>query len=167
MLNRFNFNLISFKNIIISYKMNGKKNKPEIKDVEKNKDKSIVENKIEQKENTNPKNKKSDQDKKQPDVKDDKSGIKKDDKQNDKIKDNNKKQVKLEKTVVEDPSVVKKREEQSEEFKKFIEASGLPLAFNLIFGELISKHIQPENYFTYTSMRLKQLGKEFEEINMK
>jgi hypothetical protein len=41
------------------------------------------------------------------------------------------------------------------------------LAFNIIFAELISKQILPENFFTYTSMRLTQIGKEIEGLKTK
>ena len=72
----------------------------------------------------------------------------------------------------------KKRKEQIEarnqekemQFKKleeYVNESGLSLAFNIIFAELISKQIMPENFFTYTSMRLKQIGKEIEGLKTK
>ena len=48
-----------------------------------------------------------------------------------------------------------------------IEECGLPMAFNVIFSELISKQIMPENFFTYTSLRLKEIGKEIEELKEK
>jgi hypothetical protein len=48
-----------------------------------------------------------------------------------------------------------------------VNESGLSLAFNIIFAELISKQIMPENFFTYTSMRLKQIGKEIEGLKTK
>ena len=48
-----------------------------------------------------------------------------------------------------------------------MDESGLSLAFNIIFAELISKQILPENFFTYTSMRLIQIGKEIEGLKTK
>ena len=64
----------------------------------------------------------------------------------------------------------KKKLENEKEYKKIentIEESGLPMAFNVIFSELISKQIMPENFFTYTSLRLKELGKEIEGLKVK
>ena len=48
-----------------------------------------------------------------------------------------------------------------------IEEAGIPTAFNLIFSELISKQIMPENFFKYTSLRLKELGKEIARLEVK
>ena len=64
----------------------------------------------------------------------------------------------------------KKQEQKDEQYKKleaYINESGLTLAFNIIFAELISKQILPENFFSYTSMRLKQIGKEIEGMQTK
>ena len=41
------------------------------------------------------------------------------------------------------------------------------MAFNVIFSELISKQIMPENFFAYTSLRLKEIGKEIEGLEIK
>ena len=64
----------------------------------------------------------------------------------------------------------KKQDHKDEQYKKleaYINESGLTLAFNIIFAELISKQILPENFFSYTSMRLKQIGKEIEGMQTK
>ena len=70
----------------------------------------------------------------------------------------------------------KKKKEQTEKLQKekdfqrleeYLNESGLSLAFNIIFAELISKQILPENFFTYTSMRLTQIGKEIEGLKTK
>ena len=63
-----------------------------------------------------------------------------------------------------------KNQEKEEQFKKleeYVNESGLSLAFNIIFAELITKQILPENFFTYTSMRLKQIGKEIDGLKTK
>ncbi len=63
-----------------------------------------------------------------------------------------------------------KNNEKEAQFKKleeYVNESGLSLAFNIIFAELIYKQIMPENFFTYTSMRLKQIGKEIEDLKSK
>jgi len=59
------------------------------------------------------------------------------------------------------------KEEQYKKLEAYISESGLTLAFNIIFAELISKQILPENFFAYTSMRLKQIGKEIEGMKTK
>ena len=90
-----------------------------------------------------------------------------------KIMKNNSKNTKVDKEEKEK----KKREEleaknkqKDEQYKKLeddVNETGLSLAFNIIFAELISKQIMPENFFTYTSMRLKQIGKEIEGLKTK
>ena len=61
----------------------------------------------------------------------------------------------------------KEKEAQFQKLEEYVNESGLSLAFNIIFAELISKQILPENYFTYTSMRLTQIGKEIEGLKTK
>jgi len=45
-------------------------------------------------------------------------------------------------------------------FEKYLEDSGVSMAFQLIYAEILSKKIEPNNVFTYTAMRLRQIGKE-------
>ena len=61
----------------------------------------------------------------------------------------------------------KEKEIQIKKLEEYVNESGLSLAFNIIFAELISKQILPENFFAYTSMRLKQIGKEIEGLKTK
>ena len=61
----------------------------------------------------------------------------------------------------------KKKEKDTQRLEEYLNESGLSLAFNIIFAELISKQILPENFFTYTSMRLTQIGKEIEGLKTK
>ena len=61
----------------------------------------------------------------------------------------------------------KEKDEQYKKLEDYVNETGLSLAFNIIFAELISKQIMPENFFTYTSMRLKQIGKEIEGLKTK
>ena len=70
----------------------------------------------------------------------------------------------------ENDELKKEKLEKEQKFKNIentIEESGLPMAFNVIFSELISKQIMPENYFTYTSLRLKEIGKEIQGLKDK
>ena len=60
-----------------------------------------------------------------------------------------------------------KYEPKNKKIENIIEECGIPMAFNLIFSELFSKQIMPENFFKYTSIRLKELGKEIEELKFK
>ena len=62
---------------------------------------------------------------------------------------------------------IKEKDEQYKKLEDYVNETGLSLAFNIIFAELISKQIMPENFFTYTSMRLKQIGKEIEGLKTK
>ena len=59
------------------------------------------------------------------------------------------------------------KEAQFQKLEEYVNESGLSLAFNIIFAELISKQILPENFFKYTSMRLRQIGKEIEGLKTK
>ena len=77
--------------------------------------------------------------------------------------DNDKKKKDLDEQIKKQ----EKKEEQHKRLETYINESGLTLAFNIIFAELISKQILPENFFTYTAMRLKQIGKEIEGMNTK
>ena len=76
-----------------------------------------------------------------------------------------------EKKKKEIEQLAKKQEKKDEQYKKleaYISESGLTLAFNIIFAELIANQILPENFFIYTSKRLIEIGKEVEgmEVNI-
>ena len=62
---------------------------------------------------------------------------------------------------------VNQKEKDFQRLEEYLNESGLSLAFNIIFAELISKQILRENYFTYTAMRLTQIGKEIEGLKTK
>ena len=64
-------------------------------------------------------------------------------------------------------SKTKDKEDQYKRLEEYANETGLSLAFNIIFAELISKQILPENFFTYTSIRLKQIGNEIEGLKTK
>jgi hypothetical protein len=98
---------------------------------------------------------------------------KKDKKRPKKIKKNQKSKLQY------DPETQKKREEtlrlnqerkeeQYKQVEEYINETGLDIAFNIIFAELISNQILPENFFLYTSKRLIEIGKEVEgmEVNI-
>ena len=89
------------------------------------------------------------------------------------IKSNNTKSNKIDKEERERKKreeIQAKKKEKEEQYKKleeYVNETGLSLAFNIIFAELISKQILPENFFTYTSMRLKQIGQEIDGLKTK
>ena len=62
---------------------------------------------------------------------------------------------------------INKFDNKNKKIENLIEEAGIPTAFNLIFSELISKQIMPENFFRYTSLRLRELGKEIEGLKVK
>ena len=45
----------------------------------------------------------------------------------------------------------KQKDEQYKKLEDYVNETGLSLAFNIIFAELISKQIMPENFFTCPS----------------
>lgn len=67
----------------------------------------------------------------------------------------------------QDVEKIKIRKTQGTAFDKYLNDTGIPVAFQLIFTELLSKKIAPENYFSYTAARLKTIGREVEEIKNK
>jgi len=75
---------------------------------------------------------------------------------NNKPKDNNKKYT--------EPSITQEDQNNANAFLEYIDESGLPEAFQLIFAELISKKINPQNYYSYVGMRLRQIGKELNDL---
>lgn len=50
------------------------------------------------------------------------------------------------------------KDKQVRVLQKYLAETGLSLAFQIIFAELLAKKVQPMNVFTYTAMRLRQLG---------
>ncbi|CAG9310987.1 unnamed protein product [Blepharisma stoltei] len=51
-------------------------------------------------------------------------------------------------------------EQQIRLFEKYLQDSGIAMAFQIIYTEILTKKIDPSNVFTYTAMRLRQIGKE-------
>ena len=45
-------------------------------------------------------------------------------------------------------------------FQKYLEESGISIAFQIVYNEIIAKKINSDDVFTYTAMRLRQIGKE-------
>ena len=88
------------------------------------------------------------------------------------MKNDKKKTNVVSKSIEKKPKVkpevkVDQKEKDFQKLEEYLSESGLSLAFNIIFAELISKQILRENYFTYTAMRLTQIGKEIEGLKTK
>lgn len=43
-------------------------------------------------------------------------------------------------------------------FKKYLENTGIAMAFQVIFAEILDKKVEPQKVFSYTAMRLRQIG---------
>ena len=59
------------------------------------------------------------------------------------------------------------RKQQADLVEKYIYETGIGTSFQIIFSELISKKIPVENYYTYTASRLRQIGREKENLDRK
>ena len=57
------------------------------------------------------------------------------------------------------------RKQQADLVEKYIYETGIGTSFQIIFSELISKKIPVENYFAYTASRLRQIGREKENLD--
>lgn len=64
----------------------------------------------------------------------------------------------------EEKEIQDKRREQANRFEEYMQQSGLSTAFQLIFSELIAKQVNPENYFSYVAIRLRDIGKELNDL---
>eukprot|EP00831_Metopus_contortus_P025716 TRINITY_DN22088_c0_g1_i2.p2 TRINITY_DN22088_c0_g1~~TRINITY_DN22088_c0_g1_i2.p2 ORF type:complete len:130 (-),score=49.12 TRINITY_DN22088_c0_g1_i2:70-459(-) len=65
-----------------------------------------------------------------------------------------------------DPETKEKieKEKQAKMFEKYLDESGLSLAFKAIFSEILSKKIPSDQVFGYTAMRLRQLEEEISKV---
>jgi hypothetical protein len=61
---------------------------------------------------------------------------------------------------------VKIRRTQANNFEKYVNETGIGNAFQLIFTELITKKISMEDYFSYSAGRLRQIGREVDEVKL-
>ena len=51
-------------------------------------------------------------------------------------------------------------------FKKYLEQTGIAMAFQVIFAEILDKKIEEQKVFSYTAMRLRQIGEDLEKIKL-
>lgn len=59
-----------------------------------------------------------------------------------------------------DDNLEKRVRKQINSFEKFLEDSGIPTAFEVIYTEILEKKIEPDKVFIYAATRLRQIGKE-------
>ena len=59
-----------------------------------------------------------------------------------------------------------KKKKQAEMFKKYLEQTGIAMAFQVVFAEILDKKIEESKVFTYTAMRLRQIGEDLEKIKL-
>lgn len=45
-------------------------------------------------------------------------------------------------------------------FKKYLDQTGIAMAFQVIFAEILDKKIDESKLFGYTAMRLRQIGED-------
>ena len=62
---------------------------------------------------------------------------------------------------------VKIKKTQAIAFENYIRETGISSAFQLIFTELLIKDMKEEDYFSYAASRLRQIGREVEDIRNK
>ena len=51
-------------------------------------------------------------------------------------------------------------------FKKYLEQTGIAMAFQVIFAEILDKKVDEQKVFTYTASRLRQIGEDLEKIKL-
>lgn len=51
-------------------------------------------------------------------------------------------------------------------FKKYLDQTGIAMAFQVIFAEILDKKIDENKLFAYTAMRLRQIGEDLEKIKI-
>lgn len=59
---------------------------------------------------------------------------------------------------------LEKKEKKAQKFRAYVANSGLQQAFQLIISEILSKNIPKDEFFKYASRRMKEIGKEYNEI---
>jgi hypothetical protein len=73
----------------------------------------------------------------------------------------------IKKTQIQEIDKVKIKKTQALSFDNYMRESGISTAFQLIFTELLIKEIKEEDYFTYAAGRLRQIGREVDEMKNK
>ncbi len=59
-----------------------------------------------------------------------------------------------------------RKKKQAEMFKKYLEQTGIAMAFQVIFAEILDKKVEEQKVFSYTASRLRQIGEDLEKIKL-
>ena len=59
-----------------------------------------------------------------------------------------------------------RKKKQVDMFKKYLEQTGIAMAFQVIFAEILDKKVEDGKVFSYTATRLRQIGEDLEKIKM-
>lgn len=51
-------------------------------------------------------------------------------------------------------------------FKKYLDQTGIAMAFQVIFAEILDKKVEESKLFGYTASRLRQIGEDLEKIKI-
>lgn len=57
-----------------------------------------------------------------------------------------------------------KKEKRAEKFRQYVQNTGLQTAFQLVISEFLSKNIPKEDAFKFAAKRMKEIGREYEDI---
>lgn len=57
-----------------------------------------------------------------------------------------------------------RKKKQVEMFRKYLEQTGIAMAFQVIFAEILDKKVEEHKVFSYAAMRLRQIGEDLEKI---
>ena len=56
--------------------------------------------------------------------------------------------------------VDEEQKKQVNVFRKYLDQSGISIAFQIVFAEVVDKQIEQEEAFIYTAKRLRQIGED-------
>ena len=57
-----------------------------------------------------------------------------------------------------------KNQKQARMFKKYLDDTGIGMAFQVVFAEILDKKVDPQKVFSYTSLRLRQIGEDLNKL---
>lgn len=63
-------------------------------------------------------------------------------------------------SLIQGNDEIKRNKKQAEMFKKYLDQTGIAMAFQVIFAEILDKKIAENKLFEYTAMRLRQIGED-------
>ncbi len=66
--------------------------------------------------------------------------------------------------TAEEKAELERNNKAAEQLQKYLQSTGISLAFQLIFSEIVQKKIPSDKVFGYASHRLKQIGADLQEL---